>query len=327
MNSWMLMGWLGCVGADKDPHTGDSGPTGPDFHLLTEAIPGGVLLSAWTDGDAMLMVGGDMGGGPGIFARLEGDALCVEAAVTERALWWIHGDGAGNWVAVGEAGTVLLSDGSRPDVPTAGTLFGVWVGAEHTIAVGGDVMTGLGEIWAHAEGEAWRLVAGDLEGVVFKIWQDWIVGDGISGRLVEVEGSLAFAPIEGEARLLTVRGRDTESGVFAVGGLASATMLEWVGGAWVDRDTAGVGQPLNGVWTAADEDVWVAGNFGTSARWDGSDWLMPDFPTTMDHFHAAWKHGENLYFVGGNLFSAGDNHGTITGYGMELPPLTPVMCK
>ena len=68
--------------------------------------------------------------------------------------------------------------------------------------------------------------------------------------------------------------------VWAVGGVTGSLVQHWDGGEWSEVDAPGIGQPLMGVWTAPGEDVWVAGNFGTTARWDGSAWDQPTWPLT-----------------------------------------------
>ncbi|MDP6946973.1 MAG: hypothetical protein QF464_22680, partial [Myxococcota bacterium] len=116
---------------------------------MADAIPQGVLLSAWTDSDELMMVGGELGS-TGIIARYDGVSLTVEDEVTDGALWWIHGPRDGEWYAVGEGGIILHSvDGerTREDVDTEATLFGVYAIGERVWAVGGDVATSSGEIW------------------------------------------------------------------------------------------------------------------------------------------------------------------------------------
>ena len=71
-------------------------------------------------------------------------------------------------------------------------------------------------------------------------------------------------------------------------------------------------------WTErTDRLIWIAGAFGTAAAWDGAAWSFASPPVTTDHFHAAWRHGDEVLFVGGNLFNLGGNHATIAAYGVE----------
>ncbi len=304
------------------PDTADTGeatkePT-TDWSLLADNVGQGALLGAWTGQGITHMVGGDMHGGPGLRVAYDGEALCIEANITERALWWIHGDQPDRWVAVGEAGTVLIDNNgarTRMDVPTAATLYGVWVSGDTITAVGGVVAESTGEVWQH-DGSTWTLLAGDLPGVAFKIWESHIVGANIS-YMLQPDGSLIDRGDAG--RLLTLRG-DGEV-ITAVGGVSSSLIMQQTDLGWTELDSAGLGQPLNGVWTAPGQDIWVAGNFGTTARIDAEGIHQPDWPVTSNHFHAVWPHAEDEHlFIGGNFMSTGANFGTIARYGKSREP-------
>lgn len=304
--------------AAKDDHStksgGDTGQLngGPEdpWTLVSDNIAGGVLLSAWSDGDQLHVVGGDLGGGPGVMLHGDANQLCVEDSVTDRALWWIHGDQSGRWMAVGEAGIVLSEeDGvrSRMDIPTEATLFGVWMDEGVTWATGGRVGAGRnsGEIWRH-DGESWEAIATDLPNVLFKVWNNWFVGQDIAYFWNGVE--LEQYSIDG--RLLTIRGA-SQTDAWAVGGLVGALVLHFDGTEFTEVNTDGLGQAINGVYTAPGEDVWIGGNYGVTARWNGAGWDQPDLPLTSDHLHAVWRHNDATWWFGGDLFSVGDNHGTI----------------
>ena len=334
MSRWILtIALLGCwdtpppKGVDSAGDTGvwDTGSTSFEgWSLLADNVGKGVLLSAWSNGDEVIMVGGDMDGGPGVLARYDGERLCTEANVADRALWWIHGPREGEWYAVGEAGRVVHEkDGTREriDIPTEATLFGVWATDTAVIAVGGYPAEGRGEIWIYQGAGSWTALATELPDTVFKIWEEWAVGMDI---LYQVDApTLISYPAMG--RLLTVRGRDADD-VWAVGGFTSSLVIHWDGTTWTEQDSTGVGQPLNGVWTAPGEDVWVAGNFGTTMFFDGTDWRMPSLPITSEHFHAVWGHGDEVLWMGGNLFSTSGNYGTIARFADAPKTLEPAPC-
>jgi hypothetical protein len=309
------MACAGPKGGDGDTANLGGGDLGLEpWSVVAEDVPGGVLLSAWSDGETLRMVGGDLGGGPGMMLHWDGETLCREPDVTDRALWWIHGHSAGEWFAVGENGTVLRSiDGtrSRIDVPTDATLFGVWASEEELWVAGGHVGGGLndGEIWRW-NGVHWDAIETGLPGVIFKVWDGWFVGQDVSYRW----NGTTLEPMESAGRLLTVRGRG-EDDVWAVGGLTGPLVVQHKDGAWVEQDTSGLDQPINGIWTDEGEDIWVAGNYGTMAHWDGTRWLRPSEPLTTDHLHAVWQHGEETWWLGGDLFSVGDNHGIVLRHG------------
>lgn len=300
----------------------------PDFSLLAGDLPGGALLSAWSNGDEALIVGGHLGSGPGVVVHLQDGALCVEEDVADRALWWIHGARAGEWYAVGEAGTVLHEvDGERSveSLATDATLFGVYDDGEAVWAVGGSFVNGsVGEIWVRRDG-AWTLLAGGLPGVVFKVWEGWFVGDGVAWRLGAGD---ALEPVDlGGEKILTLRGRDAEDDLWAVGGYGQPAVLRGGASGWSEVTVDGLDQPLNGVWTAPGEPVWVAGMRGLLAYTeDGAAWTRPDEPPSYKDFHAAWKHGDDMLFVGGDLLGGDDQRGVIARWGLPSDPPVPEAC-
>jgi len=328
--SWFLLLWA-CTGPKPDDsagETGDTAPEGPGFSILADEVGEGVLLSAWSAGEEMLAVGGALGGsGPGILARWDGETLCTETLVEDAALWWIQGPSETEWRAVGERGTVVHSvDGvvARDDVDTDMTLYGVWDDGESAWVVGGDVGAGTGGIWQRGVA-GWEQVLATEEGVVFKVWDRWFVGDQVAWRLGDDGVFESFPPQE---RLLTVRGVSGDE-VYAVGGTMGSAARKWTGAGWEELDTAGLSAPLNGVWTAPGENVWVAGMMGVQGFSDdgGASWKIPDFPLTVHHFHAVWKHQESFLFLGGNLMSAaGPWFGTIGRWGMPRAAVTASEC-
>jgi hypothetical protein len=161
--------------------------------------------------------------------------------------------------------------------------------------------------------------------VVFKVWDRWFVGDGL---VLHLEGDLLVAyPPPDDAKLLTVRGR-SDGDVWAVGGSSGPVLLHWDGFAWetVEVDLTCTSQPLNGVWTAPGEDVWIAGNTGAMARYDGEQWYCARPPVTFEHFHAVWQHDDEMWWAGGNLFSSGNNYGTIGHFGATTGSVSAEPC-
>jgi hypothetical protein len=307
---------LACT--DKND-TGTVPVTGPEWSLFADQVGDGMLLSAWSDGPTMYAVGGGMGGtGPGVRLTIEGETICTETLVEDQALWWIHGNTSGDYYMVGDHGTILHSvDGTitREDVDTEATLYGVWVEEDGQVfAVGGDIATDTGEIWTRIDG-TWSLFAGELEGVAFKVWQSWVVGDNMAWYLEGETAEEMVARPPGE-RLLTVRGASNDD-VWAVGGDASAVVLHWVNGEWESVETAGLSLPLMGVWTDIDDDVWVSGMSGTQGFWNDHafSWQIPDFPLSAEHFHAVWPHEDQIFFLGGNMMATEGWYGSILRYG------------
>jgi len=351
---------LACAGPSCNGTGDDSGldsdsgttATGPGFSLMADELSSGMLLSAWTDGEQMLAVGGSLGSGPGTVTHWRDGELCVETEAHDRGLWWIHGPRVGEWYAVGFAGRILHDvDGVRTveDVETDATLFGVWAADDGTVwAVGGEAGSGepYGEVWRRTDG-TWELHS-ELSLMLFKVWDGWMVGEQQIYQLVgdelvahdtvwllDDDGQLYEETVAADAergwsgiRLLTVRGRNDTDDVWAVGGMTSSMMLHYDGDRWEEVTTAGVGQPLNGVWTAEGEDVHVAGHFGTTATWSSEteSWTQPLLPVTNQHFHGVWKHADEVYWVGGDLFGAGDR-GTIARYGEDPSAVIEGACE
>lgn len=293
----------------------DSAPVeDPPFSLLASGQAGGAFLAAATVGDRMLVVGGPMDGGLGRLGWYDGSRFCEEEA-PPRTLWWVSSPGEEEWWAVGEGGLVIHeADGERSEeiVDPEVDFYGVWDDGELSWAVGGRGFAG--EVWRW-DG-SWSVAAAGLSGIVFKVWEDWMVGDGSILHLVD--GELVDASLWPPPRLLTVRGR-AEDEVWAVGGVGDASFMRWDGGAWdfaeIDRDCAPA--PLAGVWTAPGEGIWVAGNSGTVAGWDGSAWTCPRVALSAHPFHSAWRWGESVYFFGGNYFDEGETWGQIARHGEE----------
>ena len=326
----------GCNGSGKDTaeetgsQTGETGTTSVSpFSMMSDEFGPGMLLSAWTDAGRVLMVGGDLGGGEGMIAWYDGETLCWEAAPpAERALWWVHGPRGGDWYAVGEQGLILHEvDGlrTREDVPTDKTLFGVWAVSDDEVwAVGGDVDTNVGEVWKRTGG-TWALHTGAIDGVVFKVWEDWFVGSEITLHLdADV---LVEEPIT--SRLTTVRGR-ADDDAYAIGGSASVEVVHWDGAAWSAVALPSVWGVGTGVYAEAGDDrVWVTGTSGFMGAYDitTGDMIVPDFPFTSETFHAVWPFEDEVLFVGGNFLTSGTDYYSIVGrYGTGEKSIVPTEC-
>ena len=300
----------------------------PDWSIPLEGGPGGMMLTAYSDGDELIFGGGMLDGTEGsLLRRSAAGDWCVEV-VADRPVWWMHGAAEGTYYGVGERGLILRFDGGTitdESVATDANLFGVWDDGDRVWAVGGDVIANTGEIWVR-EGGVWSVWEDSIDGVVFKVWQDWFVGTGIA---FQREGDeLVDRTPEPPARLLTVRGR-ADDDVYAVGGDAFPVLLRWDGAAWTEMavDVTCASGGLTGVWTAPGEDLWVTGMSGAMARFDGTDWACPDFAMTFDHFHAAWLHDGEAWFAGGDFFDNGDNHATLGIWGTSTVPAAIGACE
>ncbi len=318
----MILLLLGCTGP-ADRETASPEPDAP-FGVLADHIAGGALLAAWSDGDVVRMVGGQLDKSGGLMVEYDGTTLCTDDSFP-TTLWWIAGRAPGDYWMVGATGTILHVDASGTSdesVATESTLYGVHDDGTRVWAVGGDPFANTGEIWVREAG-AWRLHTSTV-GTVFKVWDGWFVGRGLLWRL-EGESFVDYTPADAPT-LLTVRG--TGDDVWAVGGDASPVVQHWDGAAWspIAPDPYCASRPLNGVWSEPGSTVWFAGMFGNVGGRDGSTWICPEYPPTQEHLHAAWQHGDEALFVGGNLFRTTDNYGTILRHPAPAAPLTASPC-
>jgi len=94
------------VACGDKPETGE---TGADWAMLADEVGDVAFLGAWSAGDRLLVVGGDLGtsNGHGDLVWIDGRSACVEERVSEEPLWWVHGTTEDDWYAVGGAGTIL----------------------------------------------------------------------------------------------------------------------------------------------------------------------------------------------------------------------------
>jgi len=317
---------LACGGADDEPTSPTGGadsapPTDPlTWAMGLEEADGGVMLGAFTAGDEMIVVGGQLNDGTGTIWHLRDDGWCVEEEAVDAPLWWTHGRSDTDFYMVGERGRIVHEvDGvrTREDVPTDMKLFGVYDDGTDVWAVGGDIFTNTGEIW-RKQGGTWALET-TTPGLAFKVWENWFIGDGFVWRF---DGS-TFEDLtpEGEPRLTTIRGRGPDD-VYVVGGLQVAVIYHWDGTAWqdIDLDPVCTSGAFNGVYTAPGEDVFVSGMFGVATSWDGEGWSCSERPLTAQHFHAVWHHQSAWWALGGNLTSTATQFATAARYGAGDPP-------
>lgn len=296
--------------------------------VLATDLSSGVMLGGHSDGEDAILVGGDFGG-TGSIVRWDGDVLCVEEETYDAVLWWVHGASAGEWYAVGANGIVVHAEGdarTREDIDTNETLFGVFHDGTDVWAVSSNIFESTGTIWRKPAGGEWTAML-ETPDLMFKVWGNWFIGNGLAYRFDGTD-FVEHHPPNGE-RLTTVRGRSDDD-VYAVGGLVNPVVLHWDGSSWSDvpwEPACGGQNGINGIWTAPDEEVWVAGHVGTAASFDGEAWTCrEDGPVTSDDFHFVWKHGEQFLFGGGDLFASSGNHGTLAMHPAPRKPVELTTC-
>ena len=284
--------------------------------VIADDIPGGVLLSAWSPGQDVYIVGSQFGEGKGVILKYTADGdLCVENDDPGEALWWIHGQSADDWYAVGENGAILHNQGgtiTREDVATSAKLFGVFDDGTDVWAVGGDIDALTGEVWRKTA-DTWTKVY-DAPDILFKVWNNWVVG--ASGQVMYWNGTAFEDRSPSDERFLTVHGSAADD-VWVVGGLQTPVIWHYQAGTWTEHSLEPIcgSQGLMGVWTGPGEDVWVSGMAGTTAVFDGTNWTCADFPISSSHFHAVWKQNSDVLFVGGNFLGPAPYVGTVATLG------------
>ena len=99
--------------------------------------------------------------------------------------------------------------------------------------------------------------------------------------------------------LLSVWGPAADD-VWAVGGTPDVgRILRFDGSSWRQESTGLTVPLLNWVYGFGPDDVWVVGNAGTIARYDGTSWERVPTPTDQDLW-GIWGSGpDDLYAVGG----------------------------
>jgi len=318
-----------CSG-DDEPGTKDTSGTtsAPAWEMVVEDGPGGMMLGAYSVGDTMIVVGGQLNDGTGTIWKLNDGVLCVDEEIPDAPLWWVHGRSETDLYMVGEQGLILHEvDGvrTREDVPSTAKLFGVYDDGTDVWAVGGDIFgDGTGEIWRRVDG-TWSL-ASTTPGLAFKAWEGWFVGDGFVwwwDGTDFVDRTPAEAP-----RFTTVRGRSQDD-VWVVGGTQVAEFYHWDGAEWSrpDVDASCVNAALNGVYTAPGEDVYVAGMFGVAGSFDGTAWSCADQPLTAKAFHAVWPHDGAWWALGGNFTSSSTQVSSVARFGEGPLPEVAESCE
>lgn len=232
-------------------------------------------------------------------ARLNGTQWTVDpvpgGTQTVRVIQAVHADAPNNAWAVGGTSTVLRWDGTRWSVLSdiarqltglspAAELLGVWVARDTAF------LAGVGRV---AKCLPSGCVANDVTGVTYRsVWGAatnavFAVGDG--GRILRYDGAAWQTMASPTTRTLrTVRG-SSATNVWALG---DSVVIRYDGTAWREVPLTNAllaavpGAPasnLQGVqqsalWVAGPDDVYIGGERGIVARWNGAIWDGVDLP-------------------------------------------------
>jgi hypothetical protein len=283
---------------DGSSWTRHASPAGPTIGL--NAVAGRSSKDAWAAGEQ------------GTLLRYDGTSWSrVQLPITDT-LYGLWLDPGGELWAVGDNGVSLrlpsASGSPVAEVNKTGTtarLHGLWgVSAQELWAAGafGTILK-----W---NGTSWSSYASDTGADLFSIWgaapdDIWAVGRG--GAMVHFNGSFwqgqsvshAGETINALWGLSLSSGQPMSgSGLVAFGDRGQ--IFSWTGGDWVLAAAPGslTSRSLRAAWGASTNDVWIVGDAGTAARWNGSQAVLVATGISSD-LHALWgQSSSDLYAVG-----------------------------
>lgn len=297
-----------------------------DWRSLSDDYADGALLSIWTGGDTVWIVGGEFG--RGVVLRSNGATWeRLDPPGVDVQLWWVHGFSGGEVFVCGDRGVVARWGGTSWTVDDTGasgtTLYGVWGSTPDDVwAVGGVSMDAPaaeqeGDVVMRWDGAAWtRVDVPPLAGKpasaqknLFKVWGSgptdvWVVG--AAGTILRWDGATWEAHDAGLGSTIyfTVTGRGPDD-VWVVGGLGAAALVHWDGATWTEVPLpAEAPSLLQGVFTAPGLPVWISGLDGFTARLDGTQWTIGSdlLPRHALHAIRADESG-GVWAVGGNILT------------------------
>lgn len=344
-----VLGLGGCDGGD-----GDQAPTPTVFHAVTDDDDAGAFYAVWSASPSDVWVVGGEAGKP-LVRHFDGSAWSRRDPPLKAKLRWVHGDGAGKVLVVGDGGQAALWDGAAwtamPTQHAKATLWGCWLAADgQAWTVGGvdgasaatdttdtllllhhDPTSHNAEPWALVPLEARATWPTSAESRLFKVWRDASTGRmfAVGGRAVaattDSAGAWSTELIDGSgAPLFTVHGRSA-SDVWAVGGQIGVALVHYDGSAW-----SSVAPPddapfvVQGVAVRPDGVVDLAGATGyTARRTKAGAWISSTIETNAN-LHGIHHDGKRLWTVGGDIaVDKADHHGAIYVDDASVPAITP----
>ena len=314
--SFALLLVLACRSEDPQDSGGGTGAALAWAPVL-EDIEDGAIVSAWSASaaDPLWLIGGQ----PQVGAILVGDAdggfTPMDLPADTPLLTWAHGTGPEDVWVTGVQGTLLHwgpEGWTDHSWPTEAAFWGVYAaGPDQVLAVGGESgWGGDAPIALYLDGATWTELSLPVEiaGIssLFKVRQVddqwWLIGaDGAAAA--GPPQALAAVATGTQADLVTLHQHSPGEPVLVVGGRGTGVVLESSGGALSVGSQATAG--LNGVQVLADGRAVVVGERGIAGLYDpATDSLVESPAPTSDVLHAAWQHGDQVYAVGGNLYTA-----------------------
>jgi hypothetical protein len=122
--------------------------------------------------------------------------------------------------------------------------------------------------------------------------------------------------------LFTVHGAPSGQPAYvAVGGFASATIVEYDGSEWADVTPEGAVPQMFGVFMTGPETGYAVGLDGAVARRDGDGWSLLDTGLELFFpFHAVWVDPDGgVWAAGGDVLTPFMDNGMLAHFGDEVP--------
>ncbi len=312
-------------GVDSDSGLLSPVPSLEELSLLATAET--PLLGGWREGTQVWLVGGSTRNAVEAMGRWQGSRGCLDLA-PGGALWWVDGQPGGPIVAVGDGGRVVWLRGgpeAAEGPPTDADLYGVEVLPDGGLHVVGGTRDGRGEAWRWTPSQGWTPVLVGLDGVLFKVQDGFVVGEGWWGTWDPVEVGSALELSAWDWRGIVVQASDDGCG--------------WMGGRKDGRPVlatqcAGVlsvlggpeqGANLAGLATTPGGTLWAATGDGLPLwRSAAGRWLSPPHALVSElHGVVATEDGGAL-FLGGDL--AGGSSGALLGFAAVPQPALLTGC-
>lgn len=228
-----------------------------------------------------------------------------------RAVW---GTSAVNVYAVGNAGSIIYSDGGSWEPlasPTSAILRGIWGSSDTDIwAVGEDPSSSRHAVIIHSDGGPFTLVSGPGEQLRDVHGTSDTFAVAVGGKAVRRYDGITWSYTEiTSPASVTLNGvwmASEEVGV-AVGSSATGAALEHFNGTtWSPKAAPGGVGPLVDVWGTGVADIVAVGGSAV-IRWNGSSWqnVVPSAPSTS--LLSVWTYPPDYIF-------AGDSSGQVHRY-------------
>lgn len=240
-------------------------------------------------------------GAQGQIAHWDGSAWKKEPSTgTSEELYGIFGTSEVDVWAVGDAGTIVRRNGSGWTLvdpkPTTEALIDLWGTSDANLWAVGYAGTIL-----HWDGDEWTTWPSGTSERLLGVWgksQDdvWAVGD--NGVAVHWDGSAWTLQTSGTTKeLRAVSGSGDR--VWAVGQVGEIVeLMPQVAGV---SATAKFRDDVRGVWAASEDNVWVVGDRGLLAQWNGSEWTkLGVAPDQTAPLFVVWGTASDDVWIGGH---------------------------